>query len=157
MAAAALAAPTLNVLLVEDDDADVALVEEYFLDQALPGDLHRVPDGIVALQYLRRENGFRAAPRPDLILLDLNMPRMDGRELLQVIKAPDSPWKAIPVIVFTTSSAAEDIARSYDAYANAFVTKAIDYNDFQGALAKIHEFFGTVASLDRGKGEQPRA
>jgi two-component system response regulator len=157
MAAAALAAPPLNVLLVEDDDADVALVEEYFDEQALPGELHRVQDGIVALQFLRREAGFLDAPRPDLILLDLNMPRMDGRELLEVIKAADSPWKSIPVIVFTTSSAAEDIARSYRAYANAFVTKAIDYNDFQGALTKIHEFYGSVASLDRGERDRPTA
>jgi CheY-like chemotaxis protein len=155
MAAAALAAPPLTVLLVEDDDADVALVEEYFDEHALPGQLHRVPDGVEALQFLRRDDGYDDAPRPDLILLDLNMPRMDGRELLQVVKAVDSPWRRIPVIVFTTSSAAEDIARSYNAYANAFVTKAIDYNAFQEALAKIHEFFGSVASLDRDDRGRP--
>jgi CheY-like chemotaxis protein len=146
---AALTVPTLTVLLVEDDDADVALVEEYFEQHELSGALLRVHDGIAALQYLRREEGYADARRPDLILLDLNMPRMDGRELLAVLKAPDSPWKSIPVIVFTTSSAAEDIARSYNAYANAYVTKAMSYDGFQEALDKIYEFFGTVASLDR--------
>jgi CheY-like chemotaxis protein len=154
MAAAALTAPPLTVLLTEDDDADFALVEEYFEEHRLPGELHRVPDGLAALEYLRREGTHRNAPRPDLILLDLNMPRMDGRELLQVIKADDSPWKRIPVIVFTTSSAGEDIARSYDAHANAYVTKAIDYDEFQEALAKIHEFFGSVASLDDGDADR---
>jgi CheY-like chemotaxis protein len=155
MAAAALSAPPLTVLLIEDDDADVALVEEYFEEHRLPGQLHRVPDGIAGLEYLRREGEHRHAPRPDLILLDLNMPRMDGRELLTVIKAEDSRWKRIPVIVFTTSSAGEDIARSYSAHANAYVTKSIDYDDFQQALSKIHEFFGSVASLDRGEDDDP--
>jgi CheY-like chemotaxis protein len=151
MAAAALAAPTLTVLLVEDDDADVALVEDYFEQHVLPGTLRRVIDGVEALQYLRAEGPFVGVPRPEIILLDLNMPRMDGRELLHVIKASDSVWKSIPVIVFTTSSAREDITRSYRAHANAFVTKAIGYDDFQQALAKIHEFFGDVASLDRDR------
>jgi two-component system response regulator len=149
MAAAALSATELTVLLVEDDDADAALVEDYFDENSLPGHLLRAPDGLAALEFLRREGGYHDAPRPDLILLDLNMPRMDGRELLGRIKAPDSPWKSIPVIVFTTSSAAEDVAHSYRGYANAFVTKAIAYDDFTAALAKIHEFFGEVARLDR--------
>lgn len=149
MAAAALTAPPVTVLLVEDDDADVALIEEFFDEHALPGQLQRVPDGMAALEYLRRADGYRDAPRPDLILLDLNMPRMDGRELLNVIKADMSPWKRIPVIVFTTSSAAEDIKRSYDAHANAYVTKAMDYEQFQDALNRIHDFFGRVVSLDR--------
>jgi CheY-like chemotaxis protein len=145
MAAPAPAVP-LEVLLVEDDDADVALIEEYFDQHDLRGRLHRVTDGVEALEYLR---GRRAPERPDLILLDLNLPRMDGRELLRVLKAGDSPWKSIPVVVFTTSSARADIAASYEAYANAFVTKSIDYDDFQYDLGTIHEFFGTVASLDR--------
>ncbi len=156
MAAAALVAPPLTVLLVEDDDADVALVEEYFEEHALASELRRVPDGVAALEYLRREGEYADASRPDLILLDLNMPRMDGRELLGVVKADTSPWRTIPVIVFTTSSAAEDIAHSYGAHANAYVTKAINYEHFHEALAKIHDFFGRIASLDRqpdGNGE----
>jgi CheY-like chemotaxis protein len=147
--AAALTVPTVTVLLVEDDDADVALVEEYFDRHRSLGDLVRVSDGVAALDYLRGARGHRDARRPDLILLDLNMPRMDGRELLGVLKASDSSWRSIPVVVFTTSSAAEDIALSYNAYANAFVTKAMGYDEFQDALGKIHEFFGEVASLDR--------
>jgi CheY-like chemotaxis protein len=130
------------------------LVEDYFEQHCLPGTLHRVADGVEAVQYLRREDGFADVPRPDLILLDLNMPRMDGREVLQIIKAPDSSWTSIPVIVFTTSSAQQDIASSYHEHANAFVTKAIGYDDFQRALAKIHEFFGNVASLDRPESSQ---
>jgi two-component system response regulator len=105
---------------------------------------------VEALAYLRGESPFVDAPRPDVILLDLNMPRMDGRELLGVLKAPGSPWMSIPVIVFTTSGAADDISASYRAHANAYVTKAISYEGFQQAVGKIHEFFDSVASLDRG-------
>jgi two-component system response regulator len=152
MAASAVAAPSLTVLLVEDDEADVALVEDYFDQHSLPGTLQRVTDGVEALQYLRGEEPFAGSPQPDIILLDLNMPRMDGRELLNIIKASGSRWTSIPVIVFTTSSASEDISRSYHAHANAFVIKAIGYDDFQQALSKIHDFFGNVASLDGSHG-----
>jgi CheY-like chemotaxis protein len=153
---AAVAASTLDVLLVEDDEGDLAMVQEYFESQRLPGRLHHASDGIAALSFLRGEGELAGAPRPDLILLDLNMPRMDGRELLGILKAEDSVWKTIPVIVFTTSSAAEDVGRSYAQHANAFVTKAIDYDGFHGALAKIHEFFGEIATLDRVTGHQHR-
>jgi CheY-like chemotaxis protein len=149
MNAAAVAAPRLTVLLVEDDDADVALVEDYFDQRSASDSLHRVGDGVEALEYLRRQGPFTEAPRPDVIVLDLNMPRMDGRELLQVLKHPDSAWTSIPVVVFTTSSAQEDVSRCYQAYANAYVTKAMTYDGFQLAVEKIHDFFGSVASLDR--------
>ncbi len=136
----------LDALLVEDDPGDVALVEDYFESFGLPGRLHKVPDGVAALSFLRRENGYADAPVPDLILLDLNLPRMDGRQLLQIVKADDSPWRTIPVIVFTTSAAAEDIAHSYLDGANAYVTKPLELADFQRTLGKIHEFFGVVAA-----------
>jgi CheY-like chemotaxis protein len=99
MAAAALAAPPLTVLLVEDDAADAVLVEEFFDSHSVPATLYRVSDGVEALHYLAGQEPFGEEPTPDLILLDLNMPRMGGRELLRTLKAPHSPWLTIPVIV----------------------------------------------------------
>jgi CheY-like chemotaxis protein len=147
--AAALATAPLSVLLVEDDDGDAALVEDFFDHHVLPGDLHRVSDGVEALQYLGREGRFAGESTPDLILLDVNMPRMNGRDLLRILKAPDSPWLTIPVIMLTTSSSQEDIVGSYRDHANAYVTKAIDYDAFRASLAEIHAFFGQVALLYR--------
>ncbi len=144
--AAALAQREFQVLLVEDDAGDLAMVEDFFDTHALPCRLHHADDGVSALRFLRGQEEFADAPRPDLILLDLNMPRMDGRELLSILKDDDSDWKTIPVVVFTTSSATEDITASYSHHANAFVTKALDFDGFQHALAEIHKFFGEVAS-----------
>lgn len=149
MTAAASAPSPFTVLLVEDDDADVALVEDYFDRQVGSASLRRVVDGVEALEYLRREGSFADGPRPDIIVMDLNMPRMDGRELLHVLKQPGSAWASIPVIVFTTSSSHEDVANCYRSYANAFVIKALTYDAFQLSLGKIHDFFGRVASLDK--------
>lgn len=146
---AALAAPPLTVLLVEDDDGDAALVEDFFDTTSLPADLRRVIDGVEALAYLRGHAPFAGAPTPDLILLDLNMPRMNGRELLRELKAPGSPWGFIPVIVLTTSKAQDDIQGSYEDHANAYVTKSLDFESFHESLAEIHDFFARVASLYR--------
>ncbi len=145
MAAAAPAQRPLQVLLVEDDPGDLAMVEDYFARAELPGQLHHADDGLAALRYLRGEDEHAGAPRPDLILLDLNMPRMDGRELLAILKGDES-WKTIPVVVFTTSSAVEDVLTSYSQHANAFVTKAIDFDGFERSLAGIRRFFGDVAT-----------
>ncbi len=147
MAAAALAQRPLHVLLVEDDAGDLAMVEDFFDTHDVPGRLHHADDGLAALRFLRGQDEHSGAPRPDLILLDLNMPRMDGRELLSILKDDDSDWRTIPVVVFTTSSAEEDVTASYSHHANAFVTKAMDFDGFQSSLAEIHRFFGETAAI----------
>jgi CheY-like chemotaxis protein len=136
----------LRVLLVEDDVADVALVTDAFAGHDLASDLHHVADGAEALAFLRREAPYPDAPRPDLILLDLNMPRVDGRQVLAEIKADDG-LKAIPVVVFTTSAATDDVVTSYGAHANAYVTKPIDLDDFERAIAEIRGFWGRTVTL----------
>jgi CheY-like chemotaxis protein len=127
----------LQVLVVDDDAGDAALV---------PTIVHRVEDGADALAFLRREDGYAGAPRPDLILLDLNMPRVDGRRALAEIKT-DPQLKAIPVVVFSASATPEDVLRSYAAHANAFVAKPGDLEEFERVLAEIRAFFGHTATL----------
>ncbi len=138
----------LQVLVVEDDLGDLALVENAFADHSVASELHHVADGADALAFLRRENGFADAPRPDLILLDLNMPRVDGRQVLEQIKQ-DEDLRSIPAVVFTTSGAGPDVVSSYRAHANAYVTKPIDLDDFDRVVAEIRNFFGHTASLPR--------
>ena len=138
----------LQVLLVEDDLGDVALMESSFAEHRVPTVLHHVADGAEALAFLRREAGYTDAPRPDLILLDLNMPRVDGRQVLAAIKA-DEQLQAIPVVVFTTSADPADIVSSYGAHANAYVTKPIDLNEFDRAVAQIRTFYGHTVTLPR--------
>ncbi|WP_328465754.1 response regulator [Actinoplanes sp. NBC_00393] len=139
---------TLRVLVVEDDLGDVALVESAFAGHRIATDLHHVADGAEALAFLRAEGSYAGALRPDLILLDLNMPRLDGRQLLQVIKT-DALLKAIPVVVFTTSSTPADITASYRAHANAYVTKPIGLDDFDRVVAAIRNFYGHTVTLPR--------
>ncbi|GAA1558248.1 response regulator [Dactylosporangium maewongense] len=136
----------LQVLLVEDDPADVALMESVFEDHSIRSELHHVADGGEALAFLHREEPYTDAPRPDLILLDLNMPRVDGRQALTLIKQEDK-LKSIPVIVFTTSSTESDIAASYSRNANAFVTKPIDLDQFERVVAEIRNFYGHTVTL----------
>ena len=138
----------LCVLLVEDDAADVALMENAFADHEVTSDLHHVPDGAEALAFLRRDAAYADAPRPDLILLDLNMPRVDGRQVLGHIKADDN-LKGIPVVVFTTSSTDSDVISSYGAHANAYVTKPIELDEFERVLSEIREFWGHTATLPK--------
>ena len=138
----------LRVLLVEDDLGDVALMESSFAEHQIPTDLHHVTDGAEALAFLRRMAPYTDAPRPDLILLDLNMPRVDGRQVLTAIKA-DEQLKAIPVVVFTTSANPADIVSSYGAHANAYVTKPIDLDEFDRAVAQIRNFYGHTVILPR--------
>ncbi len=133
-----------EVLLVEDDPGDVALISEAFAAHRLPSRLHICGDGVEALAFLRREDGFADAARPDLILMDLNMPRMDGRELLAVIKN-DADLRIIPVVVFTTSALAADITSSYLRHANAYVTKPLDLQDLDRAIDRIYSFYGELA------------
>ena len=136
----------LGVLLVEDDPGDVMIAQEALKASRLTSKLTVVPDGVEALRYLRRENGYAEAPRPDLILLDLNLPKKSGHEVLAEVKA-DPELRKIPVVVLTTSGAAEDVVRSYDLHANVFVTKPVDFDHFTGVIKQIDDFFLTVAQL----------
>ena len=138
----------IEVLLVEDDPGDVLLIREAFDYNKVHNNLNVVSDGEQALAYLRRDGGFADAQRPDLILLDLNLPRKDGREVLADIKA-DPDLCDIPIVVLTTSSSDEDILRSYQLHANAYVTKPVDFNRFVDVVKQIDHFFVTVVSLPR--------
>jgi CheY-like chemotaxis protein len=136
----------IEVLLVEDDPGDVLMIREAFAENKLNNRLHVVSDGVEALDFLRRGDGHAGAPRPDLILLDLNLPRKDGREVLADVKS-DPALRAIPVVVLTTSEAEEDILRSYDLHANAYVTKPVDFERFISVVRQIDHFFVTVVKL----------
>ena len=138
-------ARVINVLLVEDDPGDVLMTREAF-EEYLHNRLDVVSDGSEALAYLRREGEYTDAPRPDLILLDLNLPRRDGREVLAEVKADDN-LRTIPVIVLTTSQADEDVLRSYQLHANAYVTKPVDFDGFIEAIKQIDHFFVSVVQL----------
>jgi CheY-like chemotaxis protein len=136
----------IEVLLVEDDPGDVLMTQEAFEEHKVRNRLTVVADGAEALAYLRREGAYADAIRPDLILLDLNLPRVDGREVLQVIKE-DPDLRRIPVVVLTTSQADEDILRSYSLHANAYVTKPVDFDSFIAVVRQIDEFFVSVVKL----------
>jgi CheY-like chemotaxis protein len=136
----------IEVLLVEDDPGDVLLITEAFADNQVNNTLRVVQDGVEALQYLRREPPYEDALEPDLVLLDLNLPRKDGREVLAEVKA-DERLRRIPVVVLTTSKAEEDILRSYDLHANAYVTKPVDFDRFIDVVRQIDEFFVSVVKL----------
>jgi len=137
---------SLQILVVDDDDADALMISEALEGAEMPATVERVADGREALDYLRREGRFAEAQRPDLILLDLNMPGMDGRQTLAVIKT-DERLKAIPVVILTTSGAAPDIAASYQHRANAYVTKPFCLDDFESTVRQIDRFYREVASL----------
>ncbi|MFD9940855.1 response regulator [Nonomuraea sp. NPDC059023] len=136
----------IEVLLVEDDQGDILLTREAFELNKVKNRLHVVNDGEQALAFLRREEGYADAPRPDLVLLDLNLPRMDGMEVLQEVKA-DAALRSIPVVILTTSEAEEDIIRSYQLHANAYVTKPVDFDQFIRVVRQIDNFFVTVVKL----------
>ncbi|SDI05319.1 Response regulator receiver domain-containing protein [Actinokineospora alba] len=138
----------IEVLLVEDDDGDILMTREAFEHFKIHNSLHVVRDGEQALQFLRREGDYAEAPRPDLILLDLNLPRFDGRQVLAEIKS-DATLRRIPVVVLTTSEAEEDILRSYELHANAYVAKPVDFDRFIEVIRKIDEFFVTVVKLPK--------
>jgi CheY-like chemotaxis protein len=136
----------LGVLLVEDDPGDVVIAREALRANRLKSKLNVVPDGIEAMKYLRRENGYADAERPDLILLDLNLPGKSGYEVLAELKT-DPKLRKIPVVILTTSGAVEDVEQSYDLHANVFVTKPVDFDHFTDVVKQIDDFFLTVASL----------
>jgi len=136
----------VHVLLVEDDPGDVLMTREAFEYHKLRNVLHVVTDGEQALQFLRRTGDYADAPRPGLILLDLNLPRVDGLEVLAEIKS-DPVLKIIPVVILTTSQAHEDVLRSYALHANAYVSKPVDFERFMEAIRQIDSFFVTVVKL----------
>jgi CheY-like chemotaxis protein len=136
----------IEVLLVEDDPGDVLMTKEAFEDYKLQNTLYVVNDGAEAMDFLRRQGEHADAPRPDLVLLDLNLPRMDGREVLQAIKS-DPALASIPVVILTTSEAEEDVLRSYSLHANAYVTKPVDFERFIQVVRQIDDFFVSVVRL----------
>jgi CheY-like chemotaxis protein len=141
----------IDVLLVEDDAGDVLLIREAFEHNKVHNNLEVVSDGVEAIAYLRREGEHADAPRPDLVLLDLNLPRKDGREVLAEVKE-DPDLRRIPVVVLTTSKAEEDVLRSYDLHANAYVTKPVDFDRFIEVVRQIDEFFVSVVKLPEHRG-----
>lgn len=142
----AAARRSIDILLVEDDPGDVLITREALEQTQVTTTLTSVDDGVQAMAYLRREGAFVDAPRPDLILLDLNLPRRDGREVLADVKG-DPDLRRIPVVVLTTSQAEEDIVRSYDLHANAYVSKPVDFATFVEVVKQVDSFFATVAEL----------
>jgi CheY-like chemotaxis protein len=138
----------IEVLLVEDDPGDVLMTKEAFDDHKVKNNLSVVNDGVEALAFLRREGKYADAPTPDLILLDLNLPRKDGREVLAEIKG-DPDLSLIPVVVLTTSGLHDDVIASYRLHANAYVTKPVDFEQFIQVVRQIDEFFVGVVKLPR--------
>jgi CheY-like chemotaxis protein len=136
----------IEVLLVEDDPGDVLMTREAFQDYKVHNQLHVVNDGEQAMAFLRQEGEYAGRPRPDLVLLDLNLPRMDGRQVLHAIKS-DPELSSIPVVVLTTSEAEDDVLRSYSLHANAYVTKPVDFERFIDVVRQIDSFFVTVVRL----------
>ena len=135
-----------DILLVEDNPGDVRLTEEALKEGKFCNTLHVVHDGVEALAFLMREGQYAGAPRPDLIMLDLNLPRKDGREVLADIKT-DERLKRIPVVILTTSKSEEDILRSYDLHANCYITKPVDFDQFINVVRSIEGFWLSVVML----------
>ncbi len=143
---------TIDILLVEDNPADVLLAREALEESKLLCNLHVVNDGEAAMAFLRQEGDYKAMPRPDLVLLDLNLPRKDGREVLQEIKA-DERIRSIPVVVLTMSQADEDTMKTYQAGANCFITKPIEFDQFIKVVRSIEEFWFTIVKLPQKGGK----
>ena len=139
-------AKRVEILLVEDNPADIRLTTEILKDAKLCNTLHVARDGIEAMQFLRQEGTFVDMPRPDLILLDLNLPRMDGRDVLRDIKK-DATLKRIPVVILTTSDAEQDILKSYDLNANCYITKPVDLEQFSKVVHSIEDFWFSIVKL----------
>lgn len=142
--------PPIEILLVEDNPGDMRLTKEALKEGKVYSNLHWAKDGVEALEFLRQEGKFAGAPRPDIILLDLNLPRKDGREVLSVIKN-DERLRNIPVVVLTTSKAEEDVLKSYALHANCYVTKPVDLEKFIVVVQSIDKFWLTVVTLPPAK------
>lgn len=136
----------IEILLVEDNPGDVRLTREALKEGKVYSNLHTVKDGVEAMEFLRRQGKFKDAPRPDIILLDLNLPKKDGREVLEEIKTDDQ-LKRIPVVVLTTSKVEEDVLKTYNLHANCYVTKPVDLEKFMVVVKSIDVFWLTVVTL----------
>lgn len=136
----------VHILLVEDSPGDARLILEAFKESKLKTQISVVTDGVEAMSYLRREGRYSDATRPDIMLLDLNLPRKDGRELLEEIKN-DPDFKAIPVLVLTTSNSQDDILGSYERHANSYITKPADMDEFMEAVRSVENFWFDIAKL----------
>jgi len=136
----------INILLVEDNPGDVRLTEEAFKDGKLRTNLFVAEDGVEAMAFLRRQGKYAQVPRPDLVLLDLNLPKKSGREVLAEIKA-DEELKSIPVVMLTISKAEEDILRAYNLHVNCYITKPIDLDRFMEVVKTIEDFWLTIVKL----------
>ncbi|MBW3597431.1 MAG: response regulator [Planctomycetes bacterium] len=136
----------IEILLVEDNPDDASLTIETLQEGRIRNNIHLVEDGVEAMAFLRQAPPHQTAPRPDLILLDLQLPRMNGREVLAEIKC-DSRLKRIPVVIMTTSSAEQDIFNSYQLHANCYITKPVELDDFILAVRKIEDFWLTIVKL----------
>lgn len=148
MSAGREAAIPIEVLLVEDNPGDVRLTREAFRAARMERPLHVAADGVEAMAFLRREGEFARVPRPDLILLDLNLPRMDGREVLARIKADES-LRTIPTIILTTSQAESDILKSYQLQANCYLSKPVQLEDFESLIQSVNDFWLIKVKLPR--------
>jgi chemotaxis family two-component system response regulator Rcp1 len=136
----------VEILLVEDSPGDVRLTIEALKDAKVRNSLHVAEDGVEAMAFLRREGEYADAPRPDVILLDLNLPKKDGREVLAEVKA-DADLKRIPVVVLTVSQAEEDILKTYNLHANCYITKPVDLDQFLTVVRSIEDFWLTIVRL----------
>lgn len=136
----------VEILLVEDNPGDVRLIIEAFKEGKILCNLNVVGDGVEAVQFLKQEDKYENSPRPDIIMLDLNLPRKDGRQVLEEIKS-DERYKRIPVMVLTTSSAEEDILKSYNLHANCYITKPVDLDQFMSLVKSIENFWLTIVKL----------
>lgn len=136
----------IEILMVEDNPGDVRLTREALKGGKIWNELHVVTDGVAALDYLRRVPPYEGAPRPDLVLLDLNLPKKDGREVLAAMKG-DPSLKTIPVVVLTTSQAEEDVFRAYNLNCNCYVTKPVDFEQFTRIVQAIEQFWLTIVTL----------
>ena len=139
----------IEILLVEDNPGDIRLTQEALQDAKVRNNLHVAQNGAEALEFLRREGAFADAPRPDLILLDLNLPVMSGMEVLSAIKA-DSDLRTIPVVVLTTSQAEKDVVKAYNLNANCYVTKPLDMDQFVEVVKSIESFWFSIVQLPQG-------
>jgi chemotaxis family two-component system response regulator Rcp1 len=140
----------VDILLVEDNEGDARLAKEAMRDSKIRNTLHHVSDGEEAMAFLRKEGQYAKAPRPDLVLLDLNLPKKDGRQVLAEIKNDDE-LKRIPVVILTVSSAEEDILKSYNLHANCFITKPIDLSQFMKVVRSVEDFWLTIVKLPNGE------
>ena len=140
----------IQILLVEDNPGDIRLTQEALKEGTIRNELHVVKDGVEAIEFLKRKGKYIAHPTPDIILLDLNLPRKDGREVLAEIKS-DENLKLIPVIILTTSDADLDIQKSYKLHANCFITKPVDLDQFIFIIRQIETFWFTVVKIKKKK------